>query len=90
FGDITTQGVLLGFVFAGLVLIGGGLTALGLIAQAELFDLFIALEENTRATRRLMEAERREAVAPPVFTPSLTPRPAPPPAPGAPLPPTTP
>lgn len=93
-GGGTAAGTLAGIFVAVLILIFGGLSAVSLLGTAELFDLFIALEENTRATRRLMEVSTREAT-PPSFTPSLTPRPstppfAPPPAPGAPLPPTSP
>lgn len=84
---------LVGIAFALIVLLFGGLLAVALAAQGELFDLLLKLEENTRTLRRAAEAER-QAVAPPPFTPSLIPRPPnalpnPPLGAGAPQPPTS-
>lgn len=50
-----TSGLVTGFVLAGLAFIYGGLMTVVFFAVAEGISLLIALEENTRATARMLE-----------------------------------
>lgn len=81
FGDASV-GVLGGLLLGLNVLLVGGFFALALLASGEQIDVLIALEENTRVVRMMMEEQKRAAQplsAPPAqgFTPSITPRPVP-------------
>lgn len=50
-----TGGLVTGLVLSGLAVIYGGLMTVGFFAVAEGISLLIALEENTRATARMLE-----------------------------------
>ncbi|MCS7323842.1 MAG: hypothetical protein RMJ86_08515 [Anaerolineae bacterium] len=89
FGDFGQLGVLGGLLLGLYVLFIGGILTISLLASGEQIDVLIALEENSRAIRLMMEDQRRAAqpaTAPPTpsFTPSITPRPAPPSTPSSP------
>ncbi len=55
-GDSLAPASVLGVINGIFILIFGLLFSLGLYAQGELFQLYIALEENTRRTTTLLEA----------------------------------